>query len=131
VRLGVARAGIIGYFFPSSVIRGMLAAIGRDPDPQAAALRVRRGILPSRMDTPTGQQRRRLARRDRHGRPALAPARRMILAVAFAAGARLQGSHRAGARAEGVPASLVVVAARSDGHAVGGSGRVRAAAGPW
>src|SRR5688572_4483782 len=28
VGLGVARAGIIGYFFPSSVIRGMLAAIG-------------------------------------------------------------------------------------------------------
>ncbi len=28
VVLGVARAGIIGYFFPSSVIRGMLAAIG-------------------------------------------------------------------------------------------------------
>src|SRR5205085_11219024 len=26
--LGVLRAGIIGYFFPSSVIRGMLAAIG-------------------------------------------------------------------------------------------------------
>jgi MFS superfamily sulfate permease-like transporter len=26
--LGAARAGIIGYFFPSSVIRGMLAAIG-------------------------------------------------------------------------------------------------------
>jgi SulP family sulfate permease len=28
VVLGVLRAGIIGYFFPSSVIRGMLAAIG-------------------------------------------------------------------------------------------------------
>jgi MFS superfamily sulfate permease-like transporter len=28
VALGVLRAGIIGYFFPSSVIRGMLAAIG-------------------------------------------------------------------------------------------------------
>lgn len=28
VGLGVARAGIIGYFFPSSVIRGMLSAIG-------------------------------------------------------------------------------------------------------
>ncbi|MGZ8412484.1 MAG: SulP family inorganic anion transporter, partial [Gemmatirosa sp.] len=28
VGLGVVRAGIIGYFFPSSVIRGMLAAIG-------------------------------------------------------------------------------------------------------
>ena len=28
VVLGLARAGIIGYFFPSSVIRGMLAAIG-------------------------------------------------------------------------------------------------------
>jgi MFS superfamily sulfate permease-like transporter len=28
VALGVARAGIIAYFFPSSVIRGMLAAIG-------------------------------------------------------------------------------------------------------
>ena len=26
--LGVARAGIIGYYFPSSVIKGMLAAIG-------------------------------------------------------------------------------------------------------
>jgi SulP family sulfate permease len=26
--LGVARAGVIGYFFPTSVIRGMLAAIG-------------------------------------------------------------------------------------------------------
>jgi SulP family sulfate permease len=28
VGLGVARAGIIGYYFPSSVIKGMLAAIG-------------------------------------------------------------------------------------------------------
>jgi SulP family sulfate permease len=28
IGLGVARAGIIGYYFPSSVIKGMLAAIG-------------------------------------------------------------------------------------------------------
>jgi MFS superfamily sulfate permease-like transporter len=28
VALGAARAGVIGYYFPSSVIRGMLAAIG-------------------------------------------------------------------------------------------------------
>jgi MFS superfamily sulfate permease-like transporter len=28
VALGYARAGVLGYFFPSSVIRGMLSAIG-------------------------------------------------------------------------------------------------------
>lgn len=28
IALGIARAGIIGYYFPSSVIKGMLAAIG-------------------------------------------------------------------------------------------------------
>jgi SulP family sulfate permease len=50
VGLGVARAGIIGYFFPSSVIRGMLAAIGVILILKQLPYAFGAGILPSEMD---------------------------------------------------------------------------------
>jgi MFS superfamily sulfate permease-like transporter len=50
VLLGVARAGIIGYFFPSSVIRGMLAAIGLILILKQLPYAFGAGIAPSGMD---------------------------------------------------------------------------------
>ena len=50
VGLGVARAGIIGYFFPSSVIRGMLAAIGLILILKQLPYAFGAGIVPSGLD---------------------------------------------------------------------------------
>jgi MFS superfamily sulfate permease-like transporter len=50
VGLGVLRAGIIGYFFPSSVIRGMLAAIGLILIMKQLPYALGAGIAPAGMD---------------------------------------------------------------------------------
>jgi MFS superfamily sulfate permease-like transporter len=50
VALGIARAGIIAYFFPSSVIRGMLAAIGLILILKQLPYALGAGILPMEMD---------------------------------------------------------------------------------
>jgi carbonic anhydrase len=41
IGLGLARAGFIAAFFPSSVIKGLLAAIGRHPDSETDPARRR------------------------------------------------------------------------------------------
>lgn len=50
VLLGVARAGIVAYFFPSSVIRGMLAAIGLILILKQLPYALGAGIAPAGMD---------------------------------------------------------------------------------
>ncbi len=50
VALGLLRAGIIGYFFPSSVIRGMLAAIGLILILKQLPYALGAGIVPAGMD---------------------------------------------------------------------------------